>query len=86
MTVTTPTHALPAHLTARDTRNGVHMMPTIPGTLPVIVFESSRQENPGVWLNLGVTSSHLTVAAAVQLAEQLLYLAEHHSEAVSSHA
>lgn len=86
MTVDTSVRALPTHLTERDTHGGVRMMPTIPGTLPVIVFESRRQENPGVWLNLGVTSSHLTVAAAVHLAEQLLYLAEHHSDATPTHA
>lgn len=81
------------HLIATRSDRGFLRLPAIPSLYGghVEVYESSGAESPRVWLravaptNLNEPDSakveapiHLTVEAAAQLAQQLLFLVEHH--------
>lgn len=82
------------HLTPIKSDRGFTRLPAIPSDHPggeVRVYESSAAEQPCIWLNATagyafnrpdgssvVAPIHLTVDNARKLAEQLLYLAEHH--------
>lgn len=70
----------PAHLRATVTGRGFIHLPVLQTASghALRVYESSAALAPHVWLSLDGRTAHLDVPTVTRLAEQLMYLVEHH--------
>jgi hypothetical protein len=60
-------------------QRGFMLFPPIPADFgPVRVFESSRSDSAGVWIEVKDEGTELTLEQALKLSAQLQYLVEHH--------
>lgn len=78
------------HLTPTVTDRGFTHLPPLDGAYGgnVRVYESSAADGPHVWLRAttldeGTVHVHLSANIALQLAEQLVYVVEHHYQGYS---